>query len=1133
MARLFNALQLVVRRSRANWKLLSSIVVGVVVAVALLSSTPLYSNALNDLGLRHALDSQPIEMMDLDVYSSYNPIDRAEYDGNTALINQQIDSYLGPLIRQKERFVLTPSFNVMVAGQIIPTDPTRPQGYFQSYTNLNEHILVVAGRLPRYSGKVASREQIADLKGASTRPTDLLFPGDMTSPDIEIEAMVSPRTAALMHVGVDDHLAIFAEGRGNDPVHLNVRIVGLVDPVDPADEFWFLKKDVFDVPSNEGIIVPLFVPEETVFEVFGAMSPATRLSFHWYYYVDVTKVNSTQARQVAAATQYIESTIATKITNTTLFTRLDATITEYLAKQLFTQVPLYLLVFQIAAIIFYYIVTVASMVIEQETGEIALLRSRGASTFQIFGVFLTEGLLISAFGAAVGPFLGAFAFGLLGMTGPFAPLTGGAPLPVRFSSPVFILAGFAAGMSLLAFMVPAIQASRRGIVHHRQMIARPPRAPIWQRYYLDIGLLIVGGGLYYELKQRGNLLTQRMFGDLGVDPLLLVTPLLFMLAVAIVFLRLFPILVNLASRLSRYMTNSVVVLTLRYMARNPIHYSRLILLLMMAASVGMFSASFLGTLNRSYFERVAYAVGSEVRLENPLAYGTGKQAMMEQYSSIPGVKEVSLAYRGAATVGTFTQVDSAILAVDPATFKDLPWYRKDFSARPVSEIMDVLAKDTPTTNGLPLPDGTEAIGLWVSPVYGPNPRLTISARIQDGRGYYNDITLGSPTYNDWQYIEGSLRDSLNNLPVYPIRLYSIYLSTAGGTTAGLQGIHVDNLQVRGASSEQPLIVEDFEDISEWTAVSEFQTSGSGSQPGTSDSLTRQSNVVYAGTYSARYSWGNRLGFRGIFPNLDSRPLAGIASRSFLDSVGVSVGDWVTLRIPGQFLSISIEDVVDYFPTLDPAKKPFLLLNYDRLVSTGLSSNNRLYPNEVWLNVTSDPQGRLATVEELKSPGNRADKFYDREELLAAQKADPLVAAGWGGILLIAFVGVVLVSGLGFVVYAYLSARGRHLEFAILRTLGFSWTQIISLVCFEQIFVIGAGMGIGTLLGNRLSRIMMPFLQLTEKGEAVVPPFVLVTDWGTISVAYVILSVAFIVTMSLVVLFFSRVALHRALRMGDE
>src|SRR3989304_5797453 len=191
MTRLFNALQLVVRRSKANWKLLSSIVVGVVVAVALLSSTPLYSNALNDLGLRHALDSQPIEMMDLYVSSSNNPIDRTEYDGNTAFIDQQIDSYVGPLVRQRERFVLTQGFNVMVAGQVIPTDPTRPRGYFQSYTNLDKHVTLVDGRLPGYSGNVASPEQIADLKGVSSRPSNVLLPDDMTSPDVEIEAVLS------------------------------------------------------------------------------------------------------------------------------------------------------------------------------------------------------------------------------------------------------------------------------------------------------------------------------------------------------------------------------------------------------------------------------------------------------------------------------------------------------------------------------------------------------------------------------------------------------------------------------------------------------------------------------------------------------------------------------------------------------------------------------------------------------------------------------------------------------------------------------------------------------------------------------------------------------------------------------
>jgi ABC-type lipoprotein release transport system permease subunit len=1134
---LLNAIQLVIRRSWANWRLLSSILVGVLVAVAILSSTPLYSNALNDLGLRHALSNVSIELLDIEVYSGNNPIDRTGFNTQTAFVNQQVDSYIGNLIHQKEQFIMSPSYNAMVAGETIPTDTsTRPTGYFQSFTNLEKHVNLVAGRFPRYAGNIASPDEAVNLLQLPDKPTGIVLPEDITQPDLEIEGMISPKTADLMHVGVGDTIIFFSAGGGGDPVYINTRIVGLIEPIDPGDEFWFLRKDLFDVPADEHVTVPMFIPQDTVFEVLSTVIPKDKLGYHWYFYVDPSRVESTQAKAIINAVQYVESMITTQITNATVFTSLDSTIYEYLQKQLYTQIPLYLLVFQIAAIIFYYVVTVASMVIEQETGEIALLRSRGASTFQIFGIFLIEGLLISAVGGIAGPFLGAFVFGMLGKTAAFLPLTGGNLLPIRFTTTVFILAGVAAGLCLFAFMVPAIQAARRGIVHHRQMVARPPRAPVWQRYYLDIILLVAGGGLYYELQQRGTLVNQHILGDLGIDPLMLITPLLFMLAVAIIFLRLFPLLIRFVSWLSRYITNSVVVLTLRYMARNPTHYSRLILLLMLAASVGMFSASFLGTLSRSYTERVDYTVGADVRLERPLAFGMGKTAMIEHYSKVPGVETFSLAYRGSATVGTFTQTDSTILAIDPATLDTVSWYRDDFSEKTKSELMNILKEDTPAPSGIALPDGTLYIGLWIKPVYSPNPNLTLHARIENGRGYYQDVPIGSLQYNDWQYIEGDLLDIFDQAPIYPLRLHCIYVSVSstgpGFSTSVSQGIYLDEIQVRGDFSPGTLIIEDFDDVSRWTAVSEAQQSSS-VPAGYADSISKERNIVYASEFAARYSFSSRSGFKGIFPDIDSRPHLAIASRSFLTSVGVSVGDYLTIRIPGQFVNITIEEVVDYFPTLNPEDKPFLLLNYDRLLKAGLSSNNRLYPNEVWLDVTDDAQEREAAIKTLTSPGYKAEKFYDKEAILAAQKEDPLVAAGWGGILLISFIGVVLVSGLGFIVYAYLSARGRHLEFAVLRTLGFSWKQIISLVCFEQVFVIGLGMGIGTLLGNRLSRIMMPFLQLTEKGETVIPPFLVVTDWTTIGIAYIILSIAFIATISLVVLFFSKVALHRALRLGDE
>jgi len=128
---------------------------------------------------------------------------------------------------------------------------------------------------------------------------------------------------------------------------------------------------------------------------------------------------------------------------------------------------------------------------------------------------------------------------------------------------------------------------------------------------------------------------------------------------------------------------------------------------------------------------------------------------------------------------------------------------------------------------------------------------------------------------------------------------------------------------------------------------------------------------------------------------------------------------------------------------------------------------------------------------------------------------------------------VLVSTLGFIVYAYLSARSRQLEFAILRTLGFSFRQVIALIGFEQIFIIVTGMGLGTYLGILLSRVMMPFLQLTEHGQRVLPPFIFVTDWQKVLTTYGMVAIGFVVTITLVVLYFTRVALHRTLRMGDQ
>lgn len=1114
-----SAWQLVLRRSLANWKLLSSIMVGVLVAVALLSSIPLYSNALNDLGLRHTLQQQTIELLDVDIYAPNYPVDLATYKTGWEFIDRQVSRNIKWLVRQEERWIKSQTFYAGWADRPIPIGPDRPKGHFHVFTNLEEHITLVEGRYADPLPAGLSQEELAD-------------------PELEIEAMIGSEVAELFDVGVGDRL-IFLSSRGEFVRQITIHLTGIIDPLDPGEEYWLLNTDIFSRPSDEGMVAPLFIPEQTFFDGISRIFPLSTATYHWFYYVDPARINTQNAETIGKAIHRMEGKIIAELPRSAVLTRVGGVIAAYQHKLMFTQIPLFILVFQIVGIVLYYVVTVASMVIERQSAEIALLRSRGASTGQIFNIFFMEGLLISALGGVVGPFLGAFVFSLLGKTAPFLPLTGGDFLPIRFSTSVFLLAAGAAALCLLALLVPAIQAARLSIVHQRQHAARPPMAPFWQRFYLDLVLLAFGGILYWELRERGSLVTRGIFGELGIDPLLLITPLLFMAAVAIVFLRLFPVIVSLAARLANYVTNASAVLSLRYMARNPVHYGRLILLLMMTASVGMFSASFLGTLEHSYTERVMYAAGSNIRLEGLYDQRSGKDVLLERYSDIPGVQDLSVVYRGSGRLGTlFTQVDFTLLAIDPKSFDQVAWYRDDFSEKTLPELMNLLAEDQPVDQGLDLPDETESIGLWVRTA-GEYDNLRVFVKIKDGLGHYTDYELGSSASEDWEYLEASLRNErTNRLPPSPFSLRAIYVrGRMTGFGESHRAVYFDDLQVQGAFSSKSVVVEDFEDVLGWTVVADESSVLLSARGFQKDTFATNTEVFRSGTASGELSWISRRNFtsNGIYANLDTRPLAVLVSRSFLESTSVVVGQRVQIRLPGQFISAVIVDVVDYFPTLDPADRGFVLANLDRtlgLRNLPLTATTPFYPNEVWLTAAGEGEQRQVLLDTLDTAGFKARKLYDQAEMIAVAKADPLVAASWGGVLLITFLGVVLVSGLGFVVYAYLSARGRQLEFAILRTLGFSLRQIIGLVCFEQVIVIGAGMGIGTLIGSRLSSIMIPFLQLTEEGQRVLPPFVITIDWLTIGIAYIILTVAFVATVSLVILFFSRVALHQTLRMGE-
>ena len=239
---------------------------------------------------------------------------------------------------------------------------------------------------------------------------------------------------------------------------------------------------------------------------------------------------------------------------------------------------------------------------------------------------------------------------------------------------------------------------------------------------------------------------------------------------------------------------------------------------------------------------------------------------------------------------------------------------------------------------------------------------------------------------------------------------------------------------------------------------------------------------------------------GLRPKLSTRDeaLPVLASEGFLKTTNLKVGDVTPVFLNSAFFTMRIEGTFNLFATLDdPRKESAVVADLQRLqaqVNIG-SRNSSAYPDEVWLKGTS--ADGVAKMRQLTAPNSPTTaKLVSLDELRVAQKKDPLVAAGWQGILFLSFAAILILSAIGFLIYSYLTAQKRTLEFAVLRTMGFSRFQIAAVVGFEQCFVIGLGMIAGTLMGLRLGSLMINYMGVTETGDSVLPPMALHVSWLT-------------------------------------
>jgi hypothetical protein len=1135
MGGFFSILPVVARRVVANARLLLAVVIGAVLAAAIMSTTAIYTDAIRDLGLSYAINERDPDEINLVVRSTSQTGLAADYDRNQEYIESAAQGWIGSIVDGETTAIgRSATFYPTAPGSPVEEqDEGRDRGHFVFVTGLESQVNVLEGVLP------------ADAPPATPE----------TAPTLDVA--VGADTASRLGITVGQEFAMNPFWRLElDPIL--VRVVGIIEAADPDDEFWVNQDQLLDFQSNNWDTIPMIISRTTFFNAVVGYLPTMTSDYTTLVYLDTSGVNSRNADSVRFALEGYSRSLSSNVVRTNVQTVLPEVLATYDEKLFFTRIPLLVLVLQIAAIVLYYLFMVSTMLVERQASEIALLKSRGATTWQVMRIYMLEGLAIAGVALLLGPPIAAFVVGLLGHTPPFQDLSGGSSLQVNLSNQAYY---WAAGGALLAFftlLLPAYQASKTTMVQQRTASARPPQQSAFTRYYLDLVLVGLGGILLYQLDRRGSLVTDDFFGDQSVDPVVLLTPAFFILTVGLVFLRLFPLVLKLLAWAVSKAQGAAVLIGMWQLVRNPVHYSRLVLLLMLATAVGMFSASFGATLDASYADRAQYEAGADVRLDNLRAIdAAGPDAANQALSQQLGAEQVTQVFRLTGSEGDLGRRTSfAILGVEPKAMSEVAYFREDFAGASLGSLLEELGPSLRSEDyGIVLPAEARWMGVWINPI-DMRSGFGLIMEVRDASGRYFSYVVGPNEVVElqpgWALLVADLSLPISNsrfgagtgpavngpytlgAPIAPLTVTSLSLRSPTRFAAPQGVLQFDDLHTSSAETlpgglgEERLRVDATRaqgNLPDAQVVSAFDSGADwlvwqGSLPTALNDITR---TRADGAYTAlELSWEPQQGninTHAIVPNTIDPVLPVLASEGFLRSSGLRVGDMTQVFVNSLFIQARIVGEFELFPTLgDTRNAPALITNASQL-SAMLNANPRgplLYPSEVWIGTNTEG---MAIIREQQESGALTGTVVAVEDIQAVQESDPLVAAGWEGILFISFAAILLLSAIGFLIYSYLTAQRRTLEFA-------------AVVAFEQLFVIGLGMAAGTLMGMRLGSLMIRYMGLTETGDEVLPPLQLEINWLTIGSAWIVLAAVFIVTIAAVVLLYSRLALHRVLRIGE-
>jgi ABC-type lipoprotein release transport system permease subunit len=760
-------LRIVSSQWRHGRLLLFMVALGMLVAVGIASAVPIYVNLAPDAQLQAALVRAPAET-NVEVMAVSSAIDPS--------ITQTLNSQIATLGQQGISAFAPTSMNYLSMQDPVPmadvngappvkASPTLERAYalVLAYTLADAlpHMRLISGSLPRDDASLAL-------------------------PDVLMTPQSGLKAGDIVTLSTRDFSARF-----------RYRVSGIWFPRDERDPYWngrpFLVSE-YAKDKAPPPVFPLLVSPAGFYSSLGVLQPSPGMIVHHVFLTRPTLLNAHNAAESIGAIAHYRASMAYEVTGgnvvTALFTtrvslatRLDAIIQAVQRQFALLELPLDVVVSQVLGLTLLFILVISALLVESHAAEIAVLKSRGASSTQVVLGFALQGILLGALAAVAGLLIAVAVNVFLvrqsvaGASGLSVNYLAEASNPLGASRPAVAVAV----LCVIAVVIPAALAMRRDVLAFRQEVGRTSRAPFWRRYYLDIALALAAVAGYIELGQFGGFGVRSQLASTasgGASVVMLVAPGLLLLAGALVMLRCLPLVSRAGVRLASRLRGPVGLLSFAQIARGSGTYTMLMLLLTLTVSLSLFALTFQSSLGRNTADRAAYVTGGDKRVTiSDTLEGTGQVAQIQQQMQrLPGVTAMTPLIRSRGSVApNFGTLDAQVLGIDPATCAQVAYWRDDYAATPLTTLLAQMRQHAGAAGV-----GQPNVPIWalVSPGFADALNLQVGTRFT--------LTPQVSVATTVEYVVGAI---LNNFPtLYEGDGYDYIVVDSADLVAGMDGI---------------------------------------------------------------------------------------------------------------------------------------------------------------------------------------------------------------------------------------------------------------------------------------------------------------------------------------------------------